>query len=150
MRVWRACIFVVLFMIQPGCKNRILNEGEEFKPKEIHESVKFQFDRIEGDGLEYLILERDNNNPHEGFGFMAFRANQLMEKQDSILAHLKTIEDFQSRIYARLFAISLEDATALRSELFNQYLKEEQEDLLELEKTEYEGETGTQDKDLKN
>jgi len=33
------------------------------------------FDIIEIDGCEYLILERDRNNPHEGFGFMSHKGN---------------------------------------------------------------------------
>ncbi len=36
---------------------------------------KLQFQTIVVEGCEYLILERDRNNPHEGFGFMAHKGN---------------------------------------------------------------------------
>ena len=88
----------LLFSLQ-SCENRDLNEGEAFKPREIHEKITFHFDRITVDGIEYLILEKDNNNPHEGFGFMAFRANKLMEKQDTLLAYLRVNMELQNQIF---------------------------------------------------
>ena len=36
---------------------------------------QLKFQTIVIDGCEYLILERDRNNPHEGFGFMAHKGN---------------------------------------------------------------------------
>ena len=101
----RKCVFVqvlLLFVITYSCKNKAINEGEEFRPKEIHEKIDYHFDNISVDGVEYLILSRDNNNPHEGFGFMAFRANQMIRKQDSILAYLKALGQFHVEIHARL------------------------------------------------
>lgn len=136
--------FILLIVLISGCQNRVLNEGEEFKPKEIHENIKFHFDKIEVDGIEYLILERDNNNPHEGFGFMAFRANLLMEKQDSILAYLRTIMEMQTMIYARTHSVSMQTATQLTEETFQKHLYEEQAELTELEKQELSGETNSQ------
>lgn len=118
-----------------SCENRALHDGEEFKPRIIHEDTELSFDRIEIDGIEYLILEKDYNNPHEGFGFMAFRANVLMEKQDSVIAHLRTVSDMQTMIYARLFNVSEENARALRDSLYEQNLTTENYDFDELEKS---------------
>lgn len=118
-----------------GCKNRDINEGEEFRPREIHEDMPFHFDRISVDGIEYLILEKDNNNPHEGFGFMAFRANKLMEKQDTIMAYMRTINEVQARIYAKTYNLPLEDARKEVYGIFEEFLKLEQPELDRLEES---------------
>lgn len=128
----------LLFLI--SCKNRDINEGEVFKPREIHENIVFHFDMIEVDGIEYLILEKDNNNPHEGFGFMAFRANKLMEKQDTVIAYLKTISEIQTRIYSSLTKKSEEAGIAEVNQLLKKYLKQESE-LQELEQTQFQSES---------
>jgi hypothetical protein len=125
-----------LIFLTFSCENRPLHDAEEFRPKEIHENIEFHFDRIEVDGVEYLILEKDNNNPHEGFGFMAFRANQLMEKQDTILAYLKASTDLQAMIYANLANISLQKSRAIKDTLVNRHLREEMQELLKLEQSE--------------
>ncbi|MFY0605317.1 MAG: hypothetical protein JXR10_01295 [Cyclobacteriaceae bacterium] len=119
-----------------SCENRDLNEGEAFKPREIHENIIFNFDKITVDGIEYLILEKDNNNPHEGFGFMAFRANKMMEKQDTILAYLKTIRDLQVRNYAAISRRNLDDVVRESDELLLYHLEEEQADFDRLESSE--------------
>ena len=106
----RIAVFLVLIVLVLSCENRALHDSEEFKPREIHENIEFHFDRIEVDGVEYLILEKDNNNPHEGFGFMAFRANKLVEKQDTTLAYMKSILEMQQLIYSRVFNVSQEAA----------------------------------------
>ena len=80
-------ISLLVLIISVGCKNESLSEDEKFATREIHENVQWHFDKIDVDGVEYLILEKDNNNPHEGFGFMSIRANNLLQKQDSILAY---------------------------------------------------------------
>lgn len=116
-----------------GCKNRDINEGEAFQPREIHENISFHFDKISVDGIEYLILEKDNNNPHEGFGFMAFRANKLMAKQDTMMAYVKTINDLQTRIYAAASGRKLEDVQAEVDELLLFHLNEEVRELQSLE-----------------
>ncbi|REE02156.1 hypothetical protein [Marinoscillum furvescens] len=116
-----------------GCENRDINEGEQFKPREIHEDIMVHFDKITVDGIEYLILEKDNNNPHEGFGFMAFRANKLMEKQDSLLAHMRTIQELQIKTLAAVSRRSVEDVTAETEEIFLRYLNIEQDELNQLE-----------------
>lgn len=116
-----------------SCKNRDINEGEAFKPREIHEDIVFHFDKITVDGIEYLILEKDNNNPHEGFGFMALRGNKLMEKQDTILAYLRTITDLQIRTYAAATRRPIDQIEAEAGELFRFHLDEEAAHLLQLE-----------------
>lgn len=101
-----ALILVLLFS---SCKNRDINEGEEFKPREVNEDYQnFHFNKIVYDGVEYLITERDNNNPHEGFGFMAYKANKLEQKQDSILSYLQAVAEIQKRIYAKLYNLTEE------------------------------------------
>lgn len=123
---------LLLILSATTCKNRDINEGEAFKPREIHEDIVFHFDKIEVDGVEYLILEKDNNNPHEGFGFMALRGNRLIEKQDTVLAYLRTLTEVQTRMYAMMSRRTYEDTKVEVSELFKTYLDQESE-LLKLE-----------------
>ncbi len=124
MRLQTAILSILVVVGIWSCENRAINEGEEFKPKEIHEKIDYHFDNIEVDGIEYLILSRDNNNPHEGFGFMAFRANSLVQKQDSILAYMRAMAEFQTEIHARLYNQSPEQSRARFDELLNQSLNE--------------------------
>lgn len=107
-----------------GCKNRDLHEGEGFQMQEIHENVPWHFDRIEVDAIEYLILEKDNNNPHEGFGFMAMRGNTLHAKQDSILVYLKTQQAIQIEILALLSRKSKEQVKEEVDQIFAASMKE--------------------------
>ena len=111
------------FLIFWSCENKPLNEGEEFKPKERHENTIFHFDRITVDGVEYLILERDNNNPHEGFGFMAFRANKLISKQDSILAYLETNRVIQQEIYSKILNVSSEESKRISDSILRENIE---------------------------
>ncbi len=127
--------FAALFLLK-GCRNRDINEGEQFQPREIHEDIMFNFDKITVDGIEYLILEKDNNNPHEGFGFMAFRANKLMEKQDTILAYLKTIREMQARNYAINTRKTFDEAMSEADAILLYHLEEEQADFQRLEQSE--------------
>ena len=110
---------IVFFL---ACENRAINEGEEFKPKEIHEKIDYHFDNITVDGVEYLILSRDNNNPHEGFGFMAFRANELMKKQDSIFAYLQALGQMQAITHSRLTNQPLSASSQLLDSLYKEAL----------------------------
>lgn len=122
----------VLFLF--SCNNSDINEGEEFRPRAVSDSFEdSHFQRVKVDGVEYLMMERDNNNPHEGFGFMAFRANTMMEKQDTVLAYLKTIQAFQNKIYARVSRISEEQAQSEFEEIFEANLLLEKKELDELE-----------------
>ncbi len=123
----------ILLLTIFSCENKDLNEGEAFKPREIHENIAFHFDKITVDGIEYLILEKDNNNPHEGFGFMAFRANVLMEKQDTILAYLKTITELQNRILANTRNADLSAVREETDQIFQRNLNAESMELEKLE-----------------
>ncbi len=125
---------ICALVLVTACENRSLHDADEYRPREIHDNIEMHFDRIEVDGIEYLILEKDYNNPHEGFGFMAFRANKLVEKQDTVIAYLKTISEMQVMNYQKLHGVSSSTAIALRDTLFNQYLKAESSELIELEK----------------
>ncbi|MAE83379.1 MAG: hypothetical protein CMB80_11625 [Flammeovirgaceae bacterium] len=126
-------IAIITLVALNGCKNRDINEGEAFQPREIHENISFHFDKITVDGIEYLILEKDNNNPHEGFGFMAFRANKLVAKQDTILAYMKTLTELQIRTYAAASGKSVEAVTSEANELLEFHLDEEISEITKLE-----------------
>ncbi|MFY0687387.1 MAG: hypothetical protein JXQ90_09490 [Cyclobacteriaceae bacterium] len=128
-----AGIYTALILIFASCENRSLTEGEKFAPKEIHENKTFHFDKINVDGVEYLILEKDNNNPHEGFGFMAFRANKLIEKQDSILAYMKTLIKVQSIMLSEIKNISQVQADDIVGEILVGNLEKELEEIYLLE-----------------
>ena len=117
-------IIITLLAIIASCENKSINEGEEFRPKEIHEKIDYHFDNITVDGIEYLILSRDNNNPHEGFGFMAFRANALIQKQDSILSYLQVMSTLQTEMYARSMNIGIAESQANFDSLFLQALNQ--------------------------
>jgi hypothetical protein len=116
-----------------SCENKSLHDADDFKPREIHEELPMNFDKIEIDGVEYLILEKDYNNPHEGFGFMAFRANKMIEKQDTVLAYLKTISDMQVLMYQKLYNVSGLQSRALRDTIFRKNLSLEEYELYQLE-----------------
>ncbi len=112
------CAFIL------SCENKGINEGEAFRPREINEDFDdFHFNTINYEGVDYLITERDNNHPHEGFGFMAFRANKLIDKQDSILAHIQAIGEMQKLIYARLYSVPLNVSDSIYKESFDYYLQ---------------------------
>jgi len=121
-------------LLLASCENRDLNEGEEFRPREVHDSFQdSHFAKVTIDGVEYLMMERDNNNPHEGFGFMAYRGNNMIEKQDTALAYLRAIYELQIRMYAETTGRAMDDARAESNELFLSFLKEEEKDLARLE-----------------
>ena len=130
----RNLLILGLLILIGACENRELNEGEEFRPRSLHDTFQDEhFTKVTVDGVEYLMLERDNNNPHEGFGFMAFRANILLEKQDTVIAYLKAMSDLQVEYLAR---ISREDPETVRSDfenLLSIHLKEEESELELLE-----------------
>ena len=95
-------LWIVFCLSSCACENREVNPetGPDFS--EIHENIEYHFDKIKIDGNEYFILERDRNNPHEGFGFMALNGSKFSHNQDSIKAYLKTVLDVQSEILAKL------------------------------------------------
>lgn len=118
-----------------SCENRPLSDNSEMRPREIHEDIEFHFDEIMVDGVEYLILEKDNNNPHEGFGFMAFRGNKLLQKQDTILAYMRTITQTQTLIYAKLYNVPLAKAQEEIDKLYQNNLLIELDEIYSLERT---------------
>ncbi len=127
-------IFIMLIFTF-SCRNRDINEGEEFRPRAVQDSFDdSHFTKVTIDGVEYIMMERDNNNPHEGFGFMAFRANTLLEKQDSIISYLKAMQVYQNKMYARMFNLSEEEAQKQFQETFESFLLLELGELLELGK----------------
>ncbi|MEL6558214.1 MAG: hypothetical protein AAFQ94_08525 [Bacteroidota bacterium] len=95
---------IVLFLVFFGCKNRDVNpvssgtlpmhERNAIDPKE--------FDTVRVGGHDYFIMERDRNNPHEGFGFMSLNPIRMIEKQDSILAYQQLLLRNQIRIIEKL------------------------------------------------
>tara|TARA_R110002096_G_scaffold133983_1_gene285014 strand:- start:198 stop:623 length:426 start_codon:yes stop_codon:yes gene_type:complete len=107
-----------------SCKNREVNPetGPDFS--EIHENLEYHFDRIKIDGYEYLILERDRNNPHEGFGFMALNGTRIGSNQDSIKAYLKTVLEVQTQLMAKLNAESFESSASKIDAILNNNLSE--------------------------
>lgn len=116
-----------------GCQNHDINEGEEFRLRAVKDSFdNVEFAKVTVDGVEYLMMERDNNNPHEGFGFMAFRANKVIEKQDSIISFLKAMQFYQNKMYARMFNLSEEEAQAQFDESFQNFLSLEMKELQNL------------------
>lgn len=118
-----------------GCENKDINEGEEFRPRAVKDSFEdTHFTMIEVDGVQYILTERDNNNPHEGFGFMAFRANKLMEKQDTIISYIKTIQHFQNKLYSRMYNISEDSGQAEFESKLLEFLAKETKELEELER----------------
>ncbi len=134
MRIDRVCILAIILSLG-ACKNEDLNSGEEFRPRELHDDFQdSHFSRVWVDGVEYLMLERDNNNPHEGFGFMALRGNVILEKQDSTLALLRTIGDFQVRVLAQLQKRPEEAVQVEFMDLYELYLSQERPELERLEK----------------
>ncbi|WP_425391281.1 hypothetical protein [Ekhidna sp.] len=128
-----------------SCENKDINEGEEFRPRAVNDNFEdTHFTKIKVDGVEYIMTERDNNNPHEGFGFMAFRANKLMEKQDTLISYMRTLQHFQNKIYTRMYGIS-EDSGQVAFEMkLIEFLKQETRELEELEREDLVN-TSTQD-----
>ena len=100
-----ACVLVY------SCENREVNPelGPDFS--EIHENMEYHFDRVKIDGYEYFILERDRNNPHEGFGFMALNGTVIGSNQDTLKAYYKTLLEVQIEILSKLNNESKEDAS---------------------------------------
>ena len=125
---------IAIFSFTFACKNRDINEGEEFRPRPVQDSFDdSHFTKVTVDGVEYIMMERDNNNPHEGFGFMAFRANKLIEKQDSVFAYLKAIQAFQNKIYSRMYNVSEDEAKNEFDRTFEEFLFMEIDELNSLQ-----------------
>lgn len=116
-------IILSAILVMSACENRDVNHSDGPNFSEIHEDIQYHFDQVEIEGHEYFILERDRNNPHEGFGFMAMKANKTMTNQDSIKAYLKTLIDLQTQIIAEKNGTSVEEAEVQVEALFKYYLQ---------------------------
>ena len=119
-------ILILVFFVAAltSCENRDVNHADGPNFSEIHEDIQYHFDQVEIEGNEYYILERDRNNPHEGFGFMAMKANKTMANQDSIKAYLKTILDIQTELLAKKNGMSMDESAANTSALFQFHLNQ--------------------------
>ena len=104
-----ACAIVLIGAIS-SCKNREVNPENSITREIPIQHSPSHFQEITIGGIDYLILERDRNNPHEGFGFMAISGDQLIYRQDSIIAYQKAILENQARIISRLEGISINEA----------------------------------------
>ncbi len=120
----RLLIIGILTLLMGSCENRDVNYGSGPNFSEIHEDIHYHFDKVAIDGSEYYILERDRNNPHEGFGFMALKGTDLKANQDSIKAYLKTILDMQIRLSAKVNNQSEESAAEFADDLFQYYIQQ--------------------------
>ncbi|MEO9485447.1 MAG: hypothetical protein ABJG47_18450 [Ekhidna sp.] len=128
-------VIIATIFLLGGCENKDINEGEEFRPRAVKDSFEdTHFTKVVVDGVEYILTERDNNNPHEGFGFMAFRANKLMEKQDTIISYLRTMQHFQNKVYARMYGISEDSGQAQFESKLIEFLAVETKELEELQR----------------
>lgn len=109
-----------------SCENRDVNHADGPNFSEIHEDIQYHFDQIDIDGHQYYILERDRNNPHEGFGFMAMKADRVIQNQDSIKAYLKTMLEVQTQILAAQRGATYEDTKVEVDNLYLQSLQSSQ------------------------
>lgn len=118
-------IYISAFLLlTSSCENREVNPetGPDFS--EIHDNLEYHFDRVKIDGYEYLILERDRNNPHEGFGFMALNGTRIGGNQDTLRAYLKTVLEVQSEILGLLNEEPKEDAASRIDEILKTNLSQ--------------------------
>ena len=123
----------IIALALAACQNHDINEGEQFRLRAVKDNFdNVEFAKVTVDGVEYLMMERDNNNPHEGFGFMAFRANKVIEKQDSIISFLKAMQFYQNRMYARMYNLSEEEAQIEFNGTFQEFLSLERKELEDL------------------
>lgn len=117
-------VWLSLVGILTACENREVNHEDGPNFREIHENIQYHFDEVVIDGLNYYVLERDRNNPHEGFGFMALDGRNLVAKQDSSIAYLKTILEMQVRLNAKLSNISYEQSEQETDALFKYFYEQ--------------------------
>lgn len=98
----KAALLLAAIIALFSCQNREIIPIEEYAFREIHEDMQFHFDTINDGKSQYLILEKDRNHPHEGFGFMALKGDKLYSQNDSILAHLKALLYSNALIMSKL------------------------------------------------
>lgn len=97
-------LLVLLFIVCFSCKNRDVNpvSSDTLPMHERNPIDPAEFDTVKVGGNDYFIMERDRNNPHEGFGFMGLNPIRITQKQDSILAYQKLLLRNQIRILEKL------------------------------------------------
>ena len=115
--------YLVIIVFMWSCKNKEVNHEDGPNFNEIHENLRAHFDEVNIGGNDYYILERDRNNPHEGFGFMALKGNKIFQNQDSIKAYLKTLIDIQVQLLARRTNQPLKEVEKNTNELFLYHLE---------------------------
>jgi hypothetical protein len=106
----------LLSLVLVSCENRQINSdsnNEQTYSDLSLDGIESHFQQIWLEDMQYFILERDRNNPHEGFGFMALKGNVLVNKQDSIIAYLQTSMQAQAEILSILKKTDLEQELAL-------------------------------------
>ncbi|MCV9385900.1 hypothetical protein [Reichenbachiella ulvae] len=116
-------LYSIVLTSLASCENRDVNHGDGPNFSEIHEDINYHFDRIVIDDVEYFILERDRNNPHEGFGFMALNGKKIRNNQDSIKAYLKTIMELQVISAAKQQGTNKAKMEQYADELYQYYFK---------------------------
>jgi hypothetical protein len=111
----------IVAVLAIGCENREINGDENMVQTYSDlplDDIEQHFQKIWLDDVQYFILERDRNNPHEGFGFMALKGNVLINKQDSIIAYFQTSMQAQAEILSILKKTSVDDElSSLQSQL---------------------------------
>ena len=65
----------VLLLACSSCQNEEINRTTSQTHQIAQVSQQYEFHVIEIDQCQYLFLELDRNNPHEGFGFFSHRGN---------------------------------------------------------------------------
>ncbi|MEQ6122541.1 hypothetical protein [Reichenbachiella sp. MALMAid0571] len=119
-----AIVLIIATFLLFSCENREVNPEKGPNFSEIHENMEYHFDKIKIDGYDYLILERDRNNPHEGFGFMALNGTRFGSNQDTIKAYLKTVLKVQAELMAKLNEETTEESASKIDEILNSNLSQ--------------------------
>ena len=63
---------------------------------------------------------------------MSIRANNILQKQDSILAYLKANQQMQAKLYASLYDVSEKKALDLNKNLYYRALMKQNQELKKL------------------
>lgn len=120
---WLSISVVSLFMLFSCGPNREVSIDQGPGVREIHDNIEVHFDEVTVNGVEYLILEKDRNNPDEGFGFMALKGNLLVNHTDSAIAYLRTVIEVQAKILAKLDTITEKQAMSRISNMLDKNLE---------------------------
>ena len=119
-------LLLPLLLVLSSCKNEEISDDSIYTFREIHEDVQWHFDQIELGNSNYYILERDRNNPHEGFGFMAFNGDRLTGKQDTLIALMKANLYANARILSKLNRTDPDEELEALMNIFDEYLPDDE------------------------